>query len=200
MAGSSGRDKKKRGAKTKTVDLSKRYNWPRHVHKSEWWQELKKRVRGYPTGKQISWGIPFAMAEGTGRRVIMVTKGSKEVTVRLRGTATYLCFLHAWEQMPEAVRATDPTEGLVVGEYKLEYQDAYIGSIRSSIQNQLDTLSFAGRLWQIFRAIISGTLSDIQEVLGCSADFVMQAIDERAHEFFTCSLQLDTFTMRLEHE
>ena len=83
---------------------------------------------------------------------------------------------------------------------KLEGQDSRIGDIRSQIQDQLDSLSFAGRLWQIFRAIISGALSDLQEVLGCSADTVMQTIDERVKEFFICSLQLDTFTMRLEHE
>jgi SRSO17 transposase len=83
---------------------------------------------------------------------------------------------------------------------KLEGQDSRIGGIRSQIQDQLDSLSFAGRLWQIFRAIISGALSDLQEVLGCSADTVMQTIDERVNEFFISSLQLDAFTMRLEHE
>lgn len=83
---------------------------------------------------------------------------------------------------------------------KLEDQDARIGGIRSQIQDQLDSLSFAGRLWQIFRAIISGTLNDLQATLGCSVDTVMPAIDKRVHEFFVRSLQLDAFTMRLEYE
>ncbi len=89
---------------------------------------------------------------------------------------------------------------LMFVEDKLEYQDAHIGTIRSNIQDQLDTLSFAGRLWQIFRAIISGALSDLQEILGCSADAIMQTINERVNEFFVGSLQLDTFTLRLEYE
>lgn len=89
---------------------------------------------------------------------------------------------------------------LMLVQNKLEYQDAYIGSIRSSIQNQLDTLSFAGRLWQIFRAIISGALSDLQKIVGCSSDLVMQTIDERVNEFFVRSLQLDAFTMQMEYE
>ena len=83
---------------------------------------------------------------------------------------------------------------------KLEGQDYHIGGIRSQIQDQLDSLSFAGQLWQIFRAIISGTLNELRKTLGCSADAVMLAIDNRVDEFFIQSLQLDTFTMQLEHE
>ncbi len=83
---------------------------------------------------------------------------------------------------------------------KLEGQDYRIGDIRSQMQDQLDSLSFAGRLWQIFRAIISGTLNELRKTLGCSVDTIMLAIDNRVHEFFIQSLQLDTFTMQLEHD
>ena len=83
---------------------------------------------------------------------------------------------------------------------KLEGQDYRIGEIRSQLQDQLNSLSFAGRLWQIFRAIISGTLNELRKTLGCSVNTVMLAIDKRVHEFFIQSLQLDTFTMQLEHE
>ena len=82
----------------------------------------------------------------------------------------------------------------------LEDRDTRIGDIRSQIQDQLDTLSFAGRLWQIFHDIISGALNDLKGILGCPADTVMETIEERVNEFFICSLQLDTFTMRLEYE
>ncbi len=83
---------------------------------------------------------------------------------------------------------------------KLADNESRIGGIRSTIQEQLNALSFAGRLWTIFRALISGALIDLQEVLGGSVDTVMQTIDERVKEFFIRSLQLDTFTMRLEYE
>lgn len=89
---------------------------------------------------------------------------------------------------------------LMLVHHKLEYQDADIGGIRANIQDQLDSLSFAGRLWQIFRSIISGALSDLQESLRCSVDTVMQTIDERVNEFFVRSLQLDAFTMQLEYD
>lgn len=89
---------------------------------------------------------------------------------------------------------------LMLMQNKLEDQDARMGDIRSQVQDQLDSLSFAGRLWQIFRAIISGTLHEIQATLGCSVDTVMLAIDESVREFFIRSLQLDAFTMRLEYE
>lgn len=82
----------------------------------------------------------------------------------------------------------------------LKQQDVHIGAIRSEIQDQMNALSFGAKLWQLFRAIISDALSDLQHVLGCSADTVMRAVDERVKEFFTRSLQLDAFTMRLEYE
>lgn len=83
---------------------------------------------------------------------------------------------------------------------KLQRQDSHIGDIRSSIQEQLNTLSFAARLWKIFRTIISGALKDFEKVLNSSADKVMQVIDEKINEFFIRSLQLDAFTMQLEYE
>jgi hypothetical protein len=83
---------------------------------------------------------------------------------------------------------------------KAFYFSYILAGIRSNIQDQLDTLGFAGRLWQLFRTIIAGALSDLQEILGCSVEGVMQAIDERIKEFFVRSLQLDTFTMRSEYE
>ncbi len=65
----------------------------------------------------------------------------------------------------------------------LEDQDTRIGDIRSQIQDQLDTLSFAGRLWQIFHDIISGALNDLKDILGSPTDTVMQTIEERVNEF-----------------
>ena len=70
---------------------------------------------------------------------------------------------------------------------KLEDRDSRVGDIRSQIQGQLDSLNFAGRLWQIFRAIISGTLTELRTTLGCSVDTVMLAVDKRIHEFFVRS-------------
>ena len=83
---------------------------------------------------------------------------------------------------------------------KLAGHDSRIGDIRSNIQEQLDTLSFAGRLWQIFRSIISGALHDVRKSLGCSKETIMEMIDERINTFFVRSLQLDAITLRLEYE
>ena len=83
---------------------------------------------------------------------------------------------------------------------KLAGHESRIGDIRSTIQEQLDTLSFAGRLWQIFRSIISGALHDLRKTLGCSKETIMEMIDERVNTFFVRSLQLDAITLRLEYE
>ena len=82
---------------------------------------------------------------------------------------------------------------------KLAGEGARVGEVRDRLQDQMNTLSFAGRLWQIFRAIISGTLRDVEKKLGCSAEDLMQTIDQRIHDFLVRSLQLDVLTMGLEH-
>ena len=83
---------------------------------------------------------------------------------------------------------------------KLAGHESRIGDIRSNIQEQLDTLSFAGRLWQIFRSIISGALHDLRKRLGCSKETIMEMIYERVNTFFVRSIQLDAVTLRLEYE
>ncbi len=115
--------KKHFGARTRTVDLASRFNWPRRVPDTIFWRDLAEHVRGYPAAEQRSWGVPFRMAAGTGPRVILAAKGRREVDVRLTGRADYFCFLHAWHQIPETLNTKDPTEGLVVGEYELRYAD-----------------------------------------------------------------------------
>ena len=83
---------------------------------------------------------------------------------------------------------------------KLDGAGAGVAGIRADIREQLNLMSFAARLWQIFRAIISGTLDELGDVLGWSAESLMKAFDEKVNQFFTQSLQLDVYTMRLEHE
>ena len=122
---------KRFGAKTRTVNLSAHFNWPRRVPKETYWQELAAEVRDYPKGQQQPWGIPFQMAgaskalraSASGPRAILVARGKREVTVPLKGKATFICLLHTWRQIPETVRTEDPREGLVVGEYELGYAD-----------------------------------------------------------------------------
>ncbi len=83
---------------------------------------------------------------------------------------------------------------------KLADNESRIGDIRSTIQEQLDTLNFAGHLWQIFRSIVSGVLHDVRGKLGSSKGAIMEMIDERGNTFFVHSLQLDALTLSLEYE
>ena len=89
---------------------------------------------------------------------------------------------------------------LMLVHVKLDADARRIADVRADIKDQLTLLSFAGRLWQIFRAIISGTLRELGEVLGCSAHTLLSAFDEKVNQFLTQSLQLDVYTMRLEYE
>jgi len=111
------------GSKARPLDLTALWNWPRRVPKEPFWRELAERVRGYPTGVQAPWGVPFRMAAESGPRVILLAKGRRPVTVRLTGRATHLCVLHEWRQRPETVRRDTPDEGRTVAEYVLTYAD-----------------------------------------------------------------------------
>lgn len=83
---------------------------------------------------------------------------------------------------------------------KIEGAEARVGDVRANVQDQLDMLNLAGRLWQVFRAIISGTLHEMQKTLGCTVGAIMDLVDQRVNDFFVRSLQLDAFTLQLEHD
>ena len=51
---------------------------------------------------------------------------------------------------------------------------------------------------RVFRVIISGTLDELGETPGYSAEALMTAIDDRMNLFFERSLQLDVMAMRFE--
>jgi len=114
---------KKYGAKTTPIDLSGHFNFPRRGAKDEWWRKLADAVREYAVDDQQAWGIPFKMAGESGPRAICLTKGNRESIIPLSGKADFLCILHNWHQMPDDIHWDDPSEGLVVGEYVLTYED-----------------------------------------------------------------------------
>ncbi|MBI2441069.1 MAG: CehA/McbA family metallohydrolase [Lentisphaerae bacterium] len=103
--------------------MTRYFNWPARLPRGEWWKKLAQRIKAYPAGKQQSWGLPFEMGKGHGRRVIFVNNKHAPVIIPINAQATYLCFLHEWPQIPEAIRWNDPAEGLVVAEYELRYAD-----------------------------------------------------------------------------
>lgn len=116
-------NKKRFGASFRTVGLARLLNWPPRKVVGEWWEKLAEQVANYPEGDQRPWGIPFKMAKGNGPRVILVAKGRPEAVVKLSGKATFLCLLHEWRQLPEAIKSEQPNEGVVVAEYELLYAD-----------------------------------------------------------------------------
>lgn len=83
---------------------------------------------------------------------------------------------------------------------KCESDDLRVCDVRSSLQDQMTSLDFAQRLWQLFRALIYDTLSEIKKPLENAANSIMTPIDQRIDAFFTQALQLDCFTLEMEFE
>ena len=73
-----------------------------------------------------------------------------------------------------------------------------ITQIRQSLCSNSADISFAARLWQVFRAIITGALDELKTILGEAVYLVMETIESHIQCFFVQVLQLDLKTLRLE--
>lgn len=73
-----------------------------------------------------------------------------------------------------------------------------ITQIRQSLCSNSADISFAGRLWQVFRAIITGALDELKAILGDAITLVLETIEAHIQCFFVQALQLDPKTLRLE--
>ena len=69
---------------------------------------------------------------------------------------------------------------------------------RSSLSHNLRDINYAARLWQVFKAVISGALNELKELLGDAVTLVMDTIEQHINCFFVQALQLDPKTLRLE--
>lgn len=75
---------------------------------------------------------------------------------------------------------------------------ATIAQVRQALCSNSTDISFAGKLWQVFRAVITGALEGLKAVLGDAVARVMEAIDAHIECWFLQVLQLDARTLRLE--
>jgi hypothetical protein len=77
------------------------------------------------------------------------------------------------------------------------YADSVAQARQTVCSNSMD-ISFASKLWRVFRAVITGALDAVKVVLGDAAVLVMDTIDAHIQCWFLQVLQLDTKTLRLE--
>jgi hypothetical protein len=73
-----------------------------------------------------------------------------------------------------------------------------ITQARQNLCHNSADISFAARLWQVFRAIITGALDDLKAILGDTVSLVLETIEKHIQCFFVQVLQLDPKTLRLE--
>ena len=81
---------------------------------------------------------------------------------------------------------------------KLEHSVCNIAQTRHLISTNMTQIDCAAKLWQFFRALISGALDELKILLGDTADLIMETIELRIQRFFVQALQLDPLIMRLE--
>ena len=85
---------------------------------------------------------------------------------------------------------------LVIAKQTQGYEN--ITQIRHSLGSNSADISYAGKLWQVFRAIITGALDELQGILGDTVTLVLETIEAHIQCVFVQALQLDPKTLRLE--
>ncbi len=73
-----------------------------------------------------------------------------------------------------------------------------IAQMRQELCSNSTDINFAAKLWQVFRAVISGALDELKSVLGDMTEVVLETIDAHIQCLFVQVLQLDPKTLRLE--
>jgi len=73
-----------------------------------------------------------------------------------------------------------------------------IALMRQKLCRNIADISFAAKLWRVFRAVITGALDEMKAVLGDVVTLVMETIDAHRQCWFVQVLQLDSRTLRLE--
>lgn len=81
---------------------------------------------------------------------------------------------------------------------KHKHHASGIPEIRQRLSTNVANIDFAARLWQFFRALISGALDELKILLGDAVDLVMKTIELHVQRFFVQALQLDPLVLRLE--
>ena len=76
--------------------------------------------------------------------------------------------------------------------------EASVALMRQKLCSNSADISFSGKLWQVFRAVITGALDELKAVLGDAVTLVMETIDAHIQCLFVQVLQLDPKTLRLE--
>jgi SRSO17 transposase len=73
-----------------------------------------------------------------------------------------------------------------------------ITQVRQNLCHNTADISFSAKLWQVFRAIITGALDDLKTILGDAVSLILETIEKHIQCFFVQVLQLDLKTLRLE--
>jgi len=81
---------------------------------------------------------------------------------------------------------------------KQTQEAASIALMRQKLCSNSTDISFVGKLWQVFRVVISGALDGLKALLGDAVAMVMDVIEAHIECWFLQVLQLDVRTLRLE--
>jgi len=81
---------------------------------------------------------------------------------------------------------------------KQEECSARPSHVRNNFEESLMCLSFASKLWGLFKALIAGAVNNMANLTDTEKHSVLSKIDQTVVAFFTQVMQMDSFTLRQE--
>lgn len=81
---------------------------------------------------------------------------------------------------------------------KFTHPASGVADMRQRISRNITQIDFAARLWQVFRALMTGALEELKTRRGDVVTEIRETIERQAQSFFVQALQLDARTLRLE--
>ena len=81
---------------------------------------------------------------------------------------------------------------------KKETQAASVSCARTAIEETLTSLNFSSKLWCVFKAFITGSLSEMLFLIEKDRVDVIASIENSVIQFFEETMEMDSFTLRQE--
>jgi hypothetical protein len=81
---------------------------------------------------------------------------------------------------------------------KQEKGAARLSDVRNNFEESLSSLSFASKLWGLFKALIAGALNEMANLTSIEKSDVLSKVEQTVIDSFTKVMQMDNFTLRQE--
>ena len=188
---------KNRHARYQTASLTVRLNLQTSQDQPERWQDVRLVFSAPVSGGNADTWVVFLCTDLTlsDARILEIYALRWSIEVYFKEIKQHLGFLKEQSgryQLAYASVHLAAIRYLLLFEAMLRQGHLSYGEIRDRASGELQTLSYAGLLWQLFRALIEGALEGLLKELGAKiVHSILEAIDQTVENFLNHALQMN---------